>query len=614
LYNKNAKYPFLNEKLIKEAHIEDILSEIEARQTIWLKNDSIELATAENLNESRNIKLPLTQKRLMNIQYLIDLLIKNHPMEIRPVFSYKFSVNPTNNNPKIEEKAEYTFMMKDAQYNQLQIGRDRESTKSLNELLKSFRLFSLTRLLGKSQNKNHLAHLIKSQLGTNIFTLKNFSIDKNGVVIEEDYCFHRDNYDAVKSRLDIDEIKKIISFNEQIINRRLKNYGILNSYVNDYRDNKLDYILSILTDHLTQSFDKNDEIKVKNFKSLRECILRVDKLLDPATMLNSEISNYLKEKFITTDSDIISLFPDMTIESLNKWESEKKSSCKLITHNYNNIKYLIDPEQFIDKYEPLINSIVQHIESPKADEINYDNNISTADLLTDAGKGLLENDPNVQKIFNGTENVEKLKSLVYKYLYHKKRLKAMYDADNYSEKKGLFSSIKKIIYSIIMFFKGREQDQHNNTKKSYKTEKSNIEISKETINIYEEISLSNSLLLPISDFIEIKPDNEKMIERLIADLRNTKLKIVIPIYNARKNLYPKRSKKYLISDIEYLLVDPEFAISPESIYGYIDSITGLQLKEDTLTGSALFSIEKYLLSIYRRNKAKKKRRKKSSNK
>ena len=74
-------------------------------------------------------------------------------------------------------------------------------------------------------------------------------------------------------------------------------------------------------------------------------------------------------------------------------------------------------------------------------------------------------------------------------------------------------------------------------------------------------------------------------------------------------LYPQRSKKYLLSDVEYLMIDPEVAVSNESIRDYIDSITGFKLKEDTITGSALFSIEKYLMSIYRQNRTKMKRNK-----
>jgi hypothetical protein len=268
LYNKNEKYPFLNERLSKEAHIEEVLAEIETAQRSWLKNRTGELATVENLNDSRNIKVPLTQKRLMNIQYLVDLLMKDHPAEIKPVFSFKFIINPENKNLTIEEKMEITYLMREADHHQIQSLRDEESAQSLNELLESFRLFNLTKLIKKSKNRNNLSQIVKSQLGTNIFTFKNFSIDKNGLELAEDYCFHKNNYDAVKMKIDLDGIKRIIDLNEAAIDRRLKNFGILNSSISDYRDNKLDYILNILTGDLAPSIEKKDIVEVKNFKHL----------------------------------------------------------------------------------------------------------------------------------------------------------------------------------------------------------------------------------------------------------------------------------------------------------------------------------------------------------
>jgi len=119
-----------------------------------------------------------------------------------------------------------------------------------------------------------------------------------------------------------------------------------------------------------------------------------------------------------------------------------------------------------------------------------------------------------------------------------------------------------------------------------------------------------SILTALSDLIEIKPENEKMIDQLINEIRATNLKIVIPIFNARQVLYPVRSKKYLIADVEYLMVDPEIPRSPEAVRDYTDSITGFSLKDDVISGNALFQIEKYLMTIYKQNRAKMKRKKK----
>ena len=149
IFNKDDKYPFLNDRLSREAHIDEVLAEIETSQRKWIKYHTGELSTVESLNESRNIKFPITQKRLNNIQYLVDLLMKDHPAEIRPVYSFRFIINPENKNLTIDEKIEITFMMREAEYSQLQSIRDKESTECLIELLESFRLFNLTKLIKK---------------------------------------------------------------------------------------------------------------------------------------------------------------------------------------------------------------------------------------------------------------------------------------------------------------------------------------------------------------------------------------------------------------------------------------------------------------------------------
>ncbi|PKL19367.1 MAG: hypothetical protein CVV49_00730 [Spirochaetae bacterium HGW-Spirochaetae-5] len=500
--------------------------------------------------------------------------------------------------------------MREADHHQIQALRDEESAQSLNELLESFRLFNLTKLIKKSKNRNNLSQIVKSQLGTNIFTFKNFSIDKNGLELAEDYCFHKNNYDAVKMKIDLDGIKRIIEVNEAAIDRRLKNFGILNSSISDYRDNKLDYILNILTGDLAPSIEKKDIVEVKNFKHLRECIIKVDKLMDPVVMLDGAIMKHIQENFTTTEKDITSLFPDMTNENLNRWESEKSASGQIIIHPYNNIKYLIDPVQFLNKYEMFTKSIIYNDDTNEMNESQRDNKIFTADMLTEAGNRIVEKEPNAIRLFGSSENVQKLKQLINEYLDFKKTLIALRNANkNNAEAPSGSSFLARIANSIIMLFTRKEKNYVMNPEKKAgaKAKKTKAGISTETRDLYKEISMRRSPLLPISDFIEIKPDNESKIEKLITEMRSNNLKIIIPIYNARQMLYPQRSKKYLLSDVEYLMIDPEIAVSPDVIRNYIDSISGYKLKEDSLSGSALFNIEKYLMSIYRQNRAKMKR-------
>ena len=612
MFNKNEKYPFLNERLSKEAHIEEVLAEIESTQRSCLKNHTGELSTVESLNESRNIKLPITQKRLMNIQYLVDLLMKDHPAEVKPVYSFKFIINPENKNLTIEEKIEIAFMMRESEHKKLQSERDQQSTESLIELLESFRLFNLTKLIKKSKNRSHLTQIVKDQLGINIFTFKNFSLDKNELEMVEDYCFHKNNYDAVKMKIDLDDIKRIVEINEAAIDRRLKKYGILNSSISDYRDNKLEYILNILTGDLAPSIEKNDMVAIKNFKYLRECILKVDKLMDPVIMLDSEIMKHIHGTFITTEKDIISLFADMTTEAFGRWETEKSASGLIIIHPYNNVKYLIDPTQFLNKYEIYTKSIIYGEDTGEINENQRDSKIFTTDMLTEAGTKILEKEDYALKILTNTESVQKLGHLIKEYQDFKRTLIALRNANRIeTDEKSGSSFLARIANSIIMLFTKKEKNYVLNPEKKVPANirKSKTGISHETKEVYQEISTRKTPLIPISDFIEIKPENESKIEKLITELRKNNIKIIIPIYNARQMLYPQRSKKYLLSDIEYLMVDPDIALSPESVREYIDDITGYKLKEDTITGSALFSIEKYLMSIYRQNRAKMKKNK-----
>jgi hypothetical protein len=89
-------------------------------------------------------------------------------------------------------------------------------------------------------------------------------------------------------------------------------------------------------------------------------------------------------------------------------------------------------------------------------------------------------------------------------------------------------------------------------------------------------------------------------------MRKNNLKIVMPVYNARTSLYPKRSAKVLMPDIEYLLIPVEAIKSPESITDYVDSLVGFKMRDDSIGGGMLIQIEKYLRTIQRQRKHMKK--------
>jgi len=86
-------------------------------------------------------------------------------------------------------------------------------------------------------------------------------------------------------------------------------------------------------------------------------------------------------------------------------------------------------------------------------------------------------------------------------------------------------------------------------------------------------------------------------------MRENALRIVIPVYNAREVLYPKRSLKLLMPDTEYLLAPVDSARSPESIRKYTDTLVGFKIKDEVMPARAIMAVEKYLLTHYRQKRA-----------
>ncbi len=613
--NTNSNFPFLNPRLMKEPFIIEVLSEIEGIQKRWLKQRSGDLATLENLNESRNIKIPFTPKNMLNLHYITEELMKYHPEQIKPVYSFSFSIDQESKNLSIIEKTEFTLLMKDSEFNLLQNDREKKSIEAILELLSQYRLFNLTKLIKKSKKRNQLTQLIKSRLGKDIFTFKNYSLDKNTLEISEDYCFHSDNYEHVRKKLDLELIKKIVNAHSAAINRRLKNFGILNPNVTDYRDSKLDYLMNILTGEMAPAFDKKEIIDIKNFKSLRDCLIKVDKILDPAKLLDNDIIKYIQSQYFSTDKDILNLFEKMTPEVFSRWETEASSTGRVIAYlNDDNTKYLIDASLYPKKFEELIQLIIYNPEAYNAlSESERDNKLFSAEIFAEAGKIISVKEQNALKFLKTRETVNKVNELIKDFDYFKKsNITEEYDRTEYEDESG-----GSIVVAVINFFKSifsrnsKTEPDSGSKEEVKKTGKKQVRaaLSKNAKDIYKQIKNKPSIITVMSDFIEIKPENEKMIDQIITELRSNSLKIVIPVFNARQVLYPIRSKKYLISDVEYIMVDPEIPRSPEAIREFTDSITGYKFKEDVISGNALFQIEKYLMTIYRQNRAKMKRKK-----
>ena len=115
--NKNKSYLFLHERLTREPYIIEVLAEVDNLQSRWVKQRSGDLATIEYLNDSRNIRIPFTPKRMLNIEYIIEELIKYHPEEVKPVYSFSFEIDQESKNLSINEKTEITLQMKESDFN-----------------------------------------------------------------------------------------------------------------------------------------------------------------------------------------------------------------------------------------------------------------------------------------------------------------------------------------------------------------------------------------------------------------------------------------------------------------------------------------------------------------
>ncbi len=613
----SVKFRFLNPHLAKEASIYEVLEEISNLQQQSLKNDSHPLATLETLKTSRNIRMPFSPQRDKNIVYLLDQLLRNHSEEVKRIITFEFTLDPATKKLDIGEIAEYTVLITNENFSRLQSSRDRTSAQNLLDLLLKFRLFNLSKLLKKSRNRADLTRIVKMELGKNIFTFKHFSLDKNGFEVSEDYCFHRNNYDAVKSKLELEEIRKIVSVHATLINRRLNKFGILNSDFSDYRDSKIDYLLNILLEDISSSLDKKDLAATKNFHSLRNCILKVDQIIDPLMALSDDIVKHIRENGISKKSEIIAVCDKLTDELLTRWMNSNPGKNRvLVYHVPGGEPVLIHGEALYNKLKELHQLIIFQSESfdnlTDRERAEY---TSLMDLLCNAATTVLPEREKAKEILGREENIEKCHEMIDDYNAYKKRIQATHSLKKEKNEK---QKKKSLIQGILGFFsslfsKGQKYETavggvHSGAAIGAVKRVKKKPISKETINVYEKIKNLSSPLIPLSEFIEIKPENEMKIDSIIKDLRDNSLKIVIPVYNARNTLYPSRSQKYLIADIEYLLVDPEIIQSPESIRQYTDSLAGYKLYDDMLPGVAIIVIEKYLLTLYRQNKARKLKR------
>lgn len=405
-------------------------------------------------------------------------------------------------------------------------------------------------------------------------------------------------------------MKRIIDINSAAITRRLKNFGILNANVSDYRDTKFNYILNALTGDSAIALEKKDLVIVKNFQSLRECIMKVDKVLDPLLLNDAEIFKHVAENIISTEKNIISLFEGITHENFSQWEAEKKAACKIISFTgTDGVRYIIDSSQYLKKFSDLVNLLGNREQFGSLSESQKDEKLFTAGILAEAGREVADSE-NPEQILGSSERLATMNQLLKDFDALNKRImaeenEAASGRDEQSKGGSILISLVTAVISLFSKKPAATQQAKAAQKPVAKAPVIKKPISKETKDIYTQIKDKDSALIALSELIEIKPDNQARIDQVITELRAHNLKIVIPVYNARQVLYPQRSRKYLLADVEYLLVDPSVIKTPESLGSFMDSIAGFKFREDNISTNALFTIEKYLNSLFRKSKVRK---------
>lgn len=611
------EYPFLDERVATEPFIHDILKDIERTQREGYQRGSGGFASKDSIQSSRNIHIPFTPAREKNIEYILELLSSKYPDNVQAMITFDFRFDESQKKLGLVEKEEYSLNLSYAEHEALVAERDEISLGNFCKFIQSFRLFNLDKIVTRAKYKVDLNRVIRKGLGSQFFTYNHYVLDKGKIESSEEYCFHSVNYDHVKKSLNLGQLMGFVGTYSELVKSRLRKFGIMSMDFSDYRDTKIDYIISILIEDLGNSVQDKDRIEIKNFKSLRECILQVDKVLDPAQILSGDIVKHIRLGGIVSSNEIIANVMNTTPEIIGSWDStERLTKEHLIKQcDPNGMNYYIDGYNLIPLFAASLNAVRNDTQSPlTVHQREFQN--TRAEILYHASKETLRYST-AQDIIGGSDiDIVKLTHLIdeYEALIKKKMLTREMKKTAPVEQKPKSRSLVAVIISLFSSFFGlfgRSKDSEDEESEqsfdeygqSAPTLAVKSEIRKETKDINEKANLRRSPLVPLSDLIEISGKNDDAIGKIVSELRDNNLKIVIPIYEAKSILYPKRSSKLLMSDVEYLLVPPHVIKSVESIAEFINSIIGIKLKDETIPARGISAIEKYLKILYRQRRA-----------
>jgi hypothetical protein len=343
---------------------------------------------------------------------------------------------------------------------------------------------------------------------------------------------------------------------------------------------------------------------------MRECLKKVDQVMDPVVTKTLDIMNLIGEQQVCRASDIISLVDDMDEILLRRWTEEvmDKEKVTMATDATGSPCYVSNPH-FIPLLKDLYDQVMVNRERMAGlDASARQHKKRNLEFLYATGRGILQGSIPAGGILAREDKKTELSRLIQDIDREYGRSEAQVEV-HHQEKKP--SIIERIIGFFSSLFGGKpagtESRAGGGMASSHGTSQiKKASLSKETRNLVKEIQNNPAPLIPLSDFVDVTETGEGNLSKIISELRTNNIKIVIPMYNARKNLYPNRSSRYLMADVEYLLVDPDVAESMESVNHFIDTITGTKIKDETLPVPALLGIEKYLTAQYRQKRPRKK--------
>ncbi len=607
-------YPFLAPHLEKEPYIRDVLNEITWRQKIYLQTGDGNLPTLKELKESKTLKIPFTELRNKKIAHIIDSVFEEHSDHLRKIKSYSFSVRPETKKMTIDEKAELTLDMDNQIFYSLVEERNRKTRQNFLSFLKTVRTFNLSKLTRANEDWIYLISILKEENNKNLYIYNVLSVGKTNDEITDEYCFHRDNMDEVKKSLDMEGMKKIISCHASSIMNTLKPIGIMNLNVSDYRDPKMDYILNVLTNNMSQFIDKKSYMEVRNFISLRQCLLNAVRNMDPMKLYSKELSSYIRKNSPCRKTEITSVFRDLDSATLDKWSPKEMHESHIIRYTApDGTCFYIDCLSLLRTAEARLN----RLESFTADKYNFNFTdqkklISDVEFCIEAGKAALGEKTPPSLIFGTAAKAEEMKNFISRYSQHRQESMASAPSGTETKKKKVrFGKLRKFISFIKNFFRLHSVKEEKTEDSSfYRTwgKSPSVRFSKAARDVYALIKEKRSPVIPLSDVIDLTKQNSREIDSIIEGLRASELKIVIPIYNARTLLYPVKSQNYIISDVEYLLLPAGITESIESIRHFTDSLSGFKLKDETLPVKGIIAIENYLMTMHRHSSKKKKKK------